>query len=335
MINSVLLRQFRSHKELTVDFTNDINLIIGPNGSGKTSVLEAIYTTLSGSSWRGSSDDMVRDGSDWASVDVAAGDNTYSLRLDGRDGQLTKSRLINKESKRTGFPPVLLLEPTMIDLVVGGPRVRREWLDDVLSAIDDDYARALRNYERSLSQRNALLKREVRNKDQLFVWNIKLAELGAQLVAARSQLIESSKSQIASLFEQVAGYTKSLDINYSPKFDVDDYSQQFMNYLEQKLERDIAIGFTPTGPHREEVTLMAESGIARDHLSRGEQLILAFALIYSQSENLSPTAVLIDDYASDLDKEKSNKLLSTIIEQKITTKPSLNDSNQKGCVINL
>jgi len=326
MIDSVQLRQFRSHEELMVDFTDDTNLIIGPNGSGKTSVLEAIYTTLTGSSWRGSNDDMVRDGSDWAIADVVIDGDTYSLRLDGRDGQLTKSRLINKEPKRKGFPTVLLLEPTMIDLVVGGPRVRREWLDGVLSATDDDYSRALRNYERSLSQRNALLKREVRNKDQLFVWNIKLAELGAQLVNARSQLVESSKEQIASLFEQVAGYTKSLDINYSPKFEVDDYSQQFMNYLEQKLERDIAIGFTPTGPHREEVTLMAESGIARDHLSRGEQLILAFALVYAQVEKLSPTVVLIDDYTSDLDQQKSDALMKIVAEQKIIAQTtSIND----------
>ena len=270
-----------------------------------------------GSSWRGSTADMVRDGQDWATAEFRVDGDSYKLQLDGREGSLTKTRLINDESKRTGFPNLLLLEPTAIELVVGGPRRRREWLDEVLSSSEPDYKRSLKQYSRALSQRNALLKKEVRNPDQLFVWNIKLAELGAKLAAQRQRLVYEAQDEINRLFEAVAGYSKGLNTNYRTKFPTEDYSQQFMNYLEANLERDIAIGFTPAGPHREDVELLVDGGSASDHLSRGEQMILAFSLVYAQAEKLNPAAVLLDDFTSDLDTDKSSRLISAITQQRI------------------
>jgi len=315
MIDSVQLRQFRNHDQLAATFQPGTNLIVGPNGSGKTSILEAMYATATGASWRGSTADLVQDSGDWAAAEFAIGDDSYKLQLDGREGPLSKTRLINDESKRTGFPSLLLLEPTAIELVVGGPRRRREWLDDVLVRTQPDYQRTLKQYSRALSQRNALLKKEIRNPDQLFVWNIKLAELGAKLATQRQQLIEDAHGEVNRLFAAVAGYSKGLHVSYQPKFDPVDYSQQFMNYLEANLERDIAIGFTPAGPHREDITLRVDGGAASDHLSRGEQMILAFSLIYAQAQRLKPAAVLLDDFTSDLDNTKSINLIATINQQ--------------------
>ena len=180
IVQKVSLRNFRCHDEFELDCNRPTTLIIGENGSGKTSVLEAIYLALRGKSFKGVDKEIIQRGKDFYRAEIDLIDvQKVIIRFDGMkksfeiDGK--KSLRLPKKNRY----PVVLFEPDDIYLVGSSPSRRRDYFDELFKQINENYSLALGKYNKALKQRNDLLKQENISRDDLFSWNVMCANYGA------------------------------------------------------------------------------------------------------------------------------------------------------------
>lgn len=312
MIQRLRLQNFRSHQDTEFTFVSGVNALIGPNGVGKTNVVEAIYATLTGGSWRGKDELMIAHGSDWARVDLETNDHTYTLKLDGTSGQMVKTRTIDGTSRRSGYLPVVLFEPDFIRVLTDGPDLRRQWVDNLISQLKPGYSHSVHGYKRALSQRNALLKQGAVDTHHIFVWNLKLTEYGAQIAQERQELARKINQQATKEYRELSGAAEAVSVVYTPSFS-GDYASGMLTALQQNLSKDVRIGFTTIGPHREDLGLVLRDKPLTDTASRGEVRTLATSLIkITEALFEKDYILLLDDILSELDKERSDSVISSV-----------------------
>lgn len=319
------VQNYRNHQDMTCVFSPSVTTIHGLNGSGKTSLLEAIHTICRGVSFKAADGDIVRDKSDWYKVEsVDTEDNTRTYLYDNRTGKRTKHYTIdNKKFARMPAQykwPIILFTPDDLRLIDGSPARRRKYLDQILSQLDTGYAQALRRYERSLVQRNRLLKSGKANVDTLFSWDILLSQTGAYIIAARHKYIAKINEQINTQYQQIAGVHDALEVGYtlqrvpSPA--------QLLATLQQTVDRDILLGTTSTGPHRHDMVIMTRGRLATDTMSRGEIRTFVLALKYIEKVLLEDQSghspiVLLDDVFGELDQHRQQHLLGAFADNQV------------------
>jgi len=318
-VKTLHIQNIRSHKEYAIDFTPRVTIITGPNGSGKTSILEAVYISLQGSSFRGSDKDILQRGGPWWRIDSILDDQqTRTIKFDPEKTTGRKQFVI--DSKTTArLPaklkhPIVLFEPEDLRLLHGSPSRRRQFIDRFISQLNPLYGPALRKYERALKQRNNLLKSGRADNEELFAWNIALAEHGAYIIEQRIVFIEQINQNLNSLYGSLAGVKDEISIHYSHTY-VGDIKQKILNELDINFQKDSYLGATSTGPHRHDVIFTINNQSAQSVASRGEIRTIVLALkflevdIIEQLTGKSPI-VLLDDVFSELDSSRQ-KLLTT------------------------
>ncbi len=316
---SLHVRHIRSHNEYTIQFAPEVTIITGANGSGKTSLLEAVYLSLQGGSFRGSDADLLQKESPWWKIDVTLNDQqNRTIKFDPEKTTSRKQFVI--DSKTTArLPqkqkhPVVLFEPEDLRLLHGSPTRRRQFIDRFISQLNPLYGPSLRKYERALKQRNNLLKSAYISDDQLFAWNVALAEHGAYIIEQRIAFIEQLNQNLAQLYQDIAGTHDEVAIHYSHTF-VGDIKQKLLNELHAHLERDRYLGNTSVGPHRHDVIFQINNSPALSTASRGEARTIVLALkflevdIIEQLTKKTPI-VLLDDVFSELDAMRQKLLTS-------------------------
>jgi len=331
VITSLHIRHFRSHTQRSVDFPNEVSLIVGANGSGKTSLLEAIYVALQGSSFKGSDMEMIENGAPWYRIDVTFDDKTVrTVKFDPSKTSGRKQFIIGgKTSYRMTSQykyPVVLFEPDDLRLISGSPTRRRQFIDDFISQLDPHYALALRRYERALKQRNALLKRAHATHDDLFAWNVSLSEHGAYIIERRLFVIGELNNRLADAYSSIAHTDDTVTIRYSEKTHAN-LKQKLLADLHAHSEKDALLGFTSTGPHRHDLLFDFNGMSALSVASRGETRSIVLALkfleiaIIEQITQKKPV-VLLDDVFSELDEARQSHLLKKTEYQIILTSTS-------------
>ena len=321
-MNSVLalhVKHIRSHTEYTIQFAPEVTIITGANGSGKTSLLEAVYLSLQGSSFRGSDAELLQRDSPWWKIDITLNDQqNRTIKFDPKKTTSRKQFVI--DSKTTArLPqklkhPVVLFEPEDLRLLHGSPTRRRQFIDRFISQLNPLYGPSLRKYERALKQRNNLLKSAYINDDQLFAWNVALAEHGAYIIEQRIAFIEQLNQNLAQLYQDIAGTHDEVSIHYSHTF-VGDIKQKLLNELHAHLERDRYLGNTSVGPHRHDVIFQINNSPALSTASRGEARTIVLSLkflevdIIEQLTGKTPI-ILLDDVFSELDANRQKLLTS-------------------------
>jgi len=318
-VSTLHVRHIRSHTEYSIQFTPEVTIITGANGSGKTSLLEAVYLSLQGSSFRGSDADLLQKESPWWKIDVTLNDQqTRTIKFDPEKATSRKQFVI--DSKTTArIPqklkhPVVLFEPEDLRLLHGSPTRRRQFIDRFISQLNPLYGPSLRKYERALKQRNNLLKSAYISDDQLFAWNVALAEHGAYIIEQRIAFIEQLNQNLAQLYQDIAGTHDEVSIHYSHTF-VGDIKQKLLNELHAHLDRDRYLGNTSVGPHRHDVIFQINASPALSTASRGEARTIVLALkflevdIIEQLTGKTPI-VLLDDVFSELDANRQKLLTS-------------------------
>src|SRR5579884_4246068 len=186
MITGIRLQNFRSYKDSSFEFEPGVNIVIGPNASGKTNLLEAVMVLARGGSYRARDAELVGFGKPWARLDGNFAKQTRTVKIEGGNGLAAKSFVIDdKPFKRLGLErtvPAVLFEPNHLQLLIRGPEQRRDYFDELLERSHPAFKLLAANYRRALAQRNALLKRgHNRAANQLFVWNLRLIELGSPI----------------------------------------------------------------------------------------------------------------------------------------------------------
>lgn len=321
-LKTLTVQNFRVHQKRTVGFEPGVTLIVGANGSGKTSLLEAIYIALRGRSFKGTDETIRRTGDDWYRIDLEADDH---LRI-VKHQQTGTSKLFEIDGKvhrrltdRVKYP-VVLFEPDDLRIVSGSPARRRDYLDTFIAQYDPHYSSVVRRYERALMQRNKLLKRPQLNRDELFAWDVALSRYGATIVEARQALIDYIDSRIAEVYRTIAPTEDIVKVHYSHASSLT--SQHLLTELEHAYERDRALGATTVGPHRHDLVISFNGGNADDVGSRGELRTITLALKFIEAARIIEVTglhpiILLDDVFSELDHTRQQCLLSEFQDHQV------------------
>lgn len=329
MILDLNLKNFRSYQDDSFEFGKGVNIIVGPNASGKTNLLEAILMICLGSSYRVKDLDVIRFNQPWTRLDSDTPDGKRILIIEkvNKDntvnnlssvGQTTKKKYVinDVEYRRLVINktlPVVVFEPDHLRLLSGGPERRRDYLDNLLEQTVTGFSKLRRDYKRTLLQRNKLLKTPGVNDSDFFVWNVRLSEIGGQIVRYRIDIIENLKNRITDLYQELSNSETKVKLKYSSKCNLDSYSTNLLTNLERNLEQDRFRGFTSFGPHRDDLEVSISEHLASLSASRGETRTILLALkilelkILKQSRNKKPI-LLLDDVFSELDGSRRKAL---------------------------
>lgn len=313
IIQKVSLRNFRCHDEFELDCNRPTTLIIGENGSGKTSVLEAIYLALRGKSFKGVDKDILKRDADFyrAEIDLIDAQKVI-IRFDGRkkefeiDGK--KSLRLPKKNRY----PVVLFEPDNIYLIKSSPARRRDYFDELFKQIDDNYGVAVSKYNKALKQRNDLLKVEDVAADEFFSWNVICANYGAEIAQKRIKYLAQINENLTEIYREIANNKDECSIKYLGEICDEN---KYLQILESNFQKDLYLGHTSFGVHRDDYEFVFNGEKADGSASRGEMRCIILALKFIESQILEretgkKPVVLLDDIFSELDETRQKHLIN-------------------------
>ncbi|MFM7060657.1 MAG: DNA replication/repair protein RecF [Actinomycetes bacterium] len=325
------LTDFRCYEGLELEFPSGCTVITGANGQGKTSLLEAVEWIATGRSFRGVPDAaLTRAGTDAAivraEVERAGGHIRVEaeIRASGRNRILVNGQALARRRDLVDGLRATVFSPEDLELIKGGPTMRRGFLDDLLAASAPRYEALRSDYERVLRQRNALLKGGLRDADALptlEVFDAQLARAGAELIRARLRLTDRLLPAVARAYADLAAEDPAVGGAYVVEWteapltdDRDHLETLLLDALGTHRRREVDRGVTLVGPHRDEWRLELHGLEARTTASQGEQRCLALALrlgghrVVAEVLGEEPI-LLLDDVFSELDPARSAALL--------------------------
>ena len=338
-LSSINLRNIRKHTDSRIEFTEKINYIIGGNGVGKTSVLEAIYYLSTTKSCVTSSDtEVVKLGervfSIQGSFEGLTNDNVqvnYSS-INNKKTYILNSKQISKFSDVIGKFPVVLLSPADHTITQGYPADRRRFIDSVISQASKTYLNLLIEYNRILKQRATLLNRIRENnykKDsELDAWNEKLVSSGVEIIKHRANFITEFEVYIRDSYHSILSDKEVPGVYYY--FLGDKCSENletcFEQLIYQRTEDEIRRGINLVGPHKDDFIFNINGISLKSYGSQGQhktfQTMLRFAEYFYLKDNKGNTPLfLLDDVFGELDSARANaisKCLSTVGQAIIT-----------------
>jgi DNA replication and repair protein RecF len=322
MLTDLRLQNFRSYIDESFDLSPGVNIIVGPNASGKTNILEAVLVLARGKSYRAKDNELVRFDQPWARIDghsEISGKRT--VKLVAQPVVDKTFEIDGKLFKRLGMErslPVVLFEPNHLRLLVGSPESRRDYIDDILEQTVPDFSTTRRQYKRALAQRNALLKQAAATNDQVFAWNLRLSQLAGIIVRSRQQLITAINKDIGPLYEQLSQTKDRLTLTYQARWPIGSYETHFLKKLETAFSIDQQRGFTGSGPHREDTFVLLGTHMAQETASRGESRTAVLALkiieleLIRAARDIMPI-LLLDDVFSELDGKRRRALTDYLV----------------------
>lgn len=317
-ITSLRLQHVRSYDDFAIELSPYVNIVVGPNASGKTNLLESILLASGVGSYRATYAAVVRHECDWARIDMDLGAEQRSLKIQKSGDLTTKTYVLHGvEKRRLGsrdIVPVVLFEPEHMRLLTGSPELRRTFIDDIAELLVPGFGVTRRHYIRTLAQRNKLLKGpHMPSSAELFAWNIRLAELAGTIVKERSKLIATFNESLTEVYSEIARDSVTVRLEYMSPLTIDRYESELLHRLDTGLQTDVRRGFTGFGPHREDITVLLSESPASLTASRGETRTLVLSLkameiaMIQQACGVSPV-VLLDDVFSELDGVRRSAL---------------------------
>lgn len=363
-IQHLSLTNFRNYARLELPLSADEPIVLyGANAQGKTSVLEAIYYLATSRSpyttsdrqmihWRTENETLpfARIEADLQSQERGKNRLEITLMLDSTSGapRFKKVIRLNGVDRRVmdvvGVLSVVLFLPQHLALIEGSPSERRRFMDDTLTQVDSAYIDALDTFERTIPQRNALLKRiaEKRSKPaELAYWNAELARSGAVIIAGRQRLLRELEALARSNHEALTGGSETLTLQYQPNFmpaaeagskqrsfdligldlhrqlPAEEIEMQYLAQLETEQGESIARGVTLSGPHRDELRILINNRDCGLYGSRGQARTAVLALKLAELDWMreclgeSPL-LLLDDVVAELDSQRRAFLLNRL-----------------------
>lgn len=324
-ITRLTIRDLRNLQPLTLDPNAGLNLIVGRNGAGKTSLLEAIHLLAYGRSFRGRvRDGLIRTGAEALEVFATWSEGREGHRRVGlrHTGQVWAGRLDGVPVAQLGELCAALaaisFEPGSHALVSGGGETRRRFLDWGLFHVEhverDGFLPLWRRYMRALKQRNAALKQRA-PANQLEAWDVELASAGEPLDRRRQAYIEDLQPWLQAISLELVPALGEAVMSYQPGWRRDQLS--LADALLLARDRDQAAGFTSVGPHRADWRIVHAARPNQEALSRGQAKLTALACLLAQAEEFARhrgqwPIVLIDDLAAELDRDHQERLLERL-----------------------
>jgi len=329
-IQRLKLVSFRNHKSKTFEFYPGLTVIFGENGSGKTAVLEAIHTLSFGKSFRTNHQrELIRNGDDSMVIqglfnhkDVQDNIAAQVTKISGQKIKLN-NKVLSGRKNLIGRNNVVVLSPEEQSVTKGAPTERRQFFDKMFSVSSPEYVDALQSYTRVLKQRNTAVGLVKENKiptNELLSWNESLIQSGLKLWRLRQKFIREFQQQ---LFKVVTDYNNnvSLELFYNDPVQSQELYEQKIIELQHK---DIAIGRTSFGPHRDDFLLSWCGRDLRNFGSQGEHklslvLLKLSELNFIQHKTGTHPTLLLDDLFAKLDLDRSKKIVSLLQKLELET----------------
>ncbi len=317
MISNIRLQHFRSYDDAAFEFAPAVNIIVGPNASGKTNLLESLLVVARGSSYRVRDAELIAYDQPWTRLDAYYNGTLRTVKIVQSPVPGKTYEIDGRSFKRMtlqNLVPTVVFEPNHLAMFAGAPELRRTYLDDLLEQLDPAYGPLRREYKRILAQRNTLLKRlGAASAPQMFAWNIRLSEVGGRLVRKRLDLLAEMNASASELYSSLAHKSSEITLEYDSKLPIQTYESALLRTLESNFELDVARGFTGAGPHREDVKVFINGRLAQLSASRGETRTAVLMLKVMELQQLerirgvSPL-LLLDDVFSELDGARRQAL---------------------------
>ncbi len=317
LLRSLRLVNFRNHKEFSLDFA-PVTIITGSNGSGKTSILEAISYISVASSWKTERDAEVICWEEGFCRVIGRADVEHELALQ-RSPSYKRLRIdgISKRLKDVlGELPTVLFQPDDSMILYGSPSYRRQLLDRLLNQTEQGYAPALLQYQKVLKQRNKLLKRVqegVAAPDELGYWDEQLNAAAEPIRAGREKFMAQLSEALPKRFAELMPGAEDVSVAYLRSPD----TGSLLEKLSVSRDKEIGAGSTLYGPHREDLAFMYGKVTADSAMSRGQGRALVVALkllevMYVEAATEKRAILLLDDIFSEFDEERQLQLLALL-----------------------
>ena len=336
IVKKIKIKDFRNIENAEVAFADGVNLLVGNNAQGKTNLLEAIFYTAIGKSFRATHDEeMIRFGADICEIDMDFTDSVREQNLTvrmmkGRRRRIEHNRVrLTKVSDVVGLFRTVLFCPEHLALVKDGPAERRNFLDVAISQLFPNYLRALQSYNQILKQRNLLIRgaeddRETFEKT-VDVWSAQLAREAALIAQYRKRYVEWLRPAVEDCFREMTDGKETPAIVYLPSLkqepeafeDAAGTERKYYEQLTAHHDREIAAGSTLWGIHKDDIQIDLNDKPAREYASQGQQRSLALAMKLAEGDVCRMKcgeipAFLLDDVFSELDATRRAYLAERI-----------------------
>ena len=334
-IRKIELTNFRNYDKFKIDNLEDINVIIGANGIGKTSIIESIYVASTARSFKNNDENvMIKSNSDYFKIKVLVDDEIRTKQLEyllTNNGKKTKinSRLKKKISDYIFQYKVVLFSPDELKIIKESPTVRRNYLNVNLSQINKTYIKLLNTYNVLIKNKNEYLKKLYINGNlderYLDILDLKIAEIGSQICLIRKEYNDKINKRIKRIFKKFKK-DDEVYVDYQSQFLNKSNDEILMNLKKNRIYEE-TIGFTKTGVHRDDFVFLHNGKNAKEYSSQGLQKLILLSFKMAELEVLiddyyEEPILLLDDLFSELDIINQNSIinnLNTKIQVFVTT----------------
>ena len=353
-LHELELRNFRAFNEFLFEPDRDaITVLLSPNGTGKTTILEAVYALATASSFRtNAASDLIRSGESMAEVHGVLFHQERRVQVDlvvtRGVRNTTKRMLVNGQRPRSRADlsdalPLTIFTPEGVDVVRQGPEHRRTFLTNLLTDVDLATGDVIERFNRILNQRNALIRSwqgerpSFAQRDELEVWTIDFAAVSDELVGYRQRTLRDLEPLVVHFYQQLAESDDEVSVAYEQS-----WSGSLIDALNSALANDCHRGHTTVGPQRDDVRVILDGRDTRRQASQGEQRSLALALrlagheLVRRQRGVEPL-LLLDDVFSELDPLRSDRLLRLLPSGQtlVTTASPLPSGMSPAAVVDL
>ena len=324
-VKSIKLVSFRNYDYQVVDFPMQITLIAGSNGQGKTNLVESLVVGATTKSPRTSNmSELVKEGAPNARVEIALERKFGSMQIDytidskGEKKFFVNTNPVSKLSEVFGNLVVVYFSPDDLKIVSESPAERREFMDTDISQLSGSYYNLLQRYNKILMQRNKLLRFEKdRNllKAQIGVWDEQLASVASLIIKTRKSFIQKLSQPAKEALKYISASKDELEIEYigAKGVTAEEIKVELLSSLKTNFERDVELGYTSVGPHRDDIYFGINKKDARKFASQGQGRSIVLSLKFAELEifedELKEEPILVlDDVFSELDTSRQRKL---------------------------
>ncbi len=326
-IDQLDVQRYRNLTDVSIEAAEGVNILYGDNAQGKTNLIEAIWLFTGGRSFRGAKDkELIPHGVESASISMAfyaqERDQTAKIEIVGRRKATLNGVSLASATGLAGRFCAVVFSPAHLSLTEDGPAERRRFIDTAYCQLRPAYIKILNEYQKTLVQRNALLKeRRAIDEDLLDVFDDRLAEAGIRVMAARTAFIKKLAPMAAERHAGMSGDKEQLTLVYEPTAD-GCCKEAMLASLRAARAADIAAGFTTVGPHRDELNVDINGQSVRRFGSQGQKRSAVLSMKLAEAALLEevigePPIILLDDVMSELDPFRQQYLVEHIENRQV------------------
>lgn len=322
-----IIKNYRNIDYMELEPVDGVNVIYGENGHGKTNIIESIWLFTGCNSFRTRKNtELIKNGSDFSELfmDFNSNGREQNAKLvveEKKEAYLNGIKQISPR-KFLGEFQAVVFSPAVLSVIKDGPSEKRKFIDIAISLIKPNYAVLLSKYNKTVIQRNALLKQinaTSKGEDLLFAFDEELARCGGKIIDYRIKYIENLKKYITDIYDEISNGREKMKIEYINSLKETgtnsvEWSEIFYKTLTENHERDIARIMTLAGPHKDDIDIFLNDMNTRNYGSQGQQRSCALALKLSEAQILNEISdekpvALLDDVMSELDEKRQKYLI--------------------------